>query len=168
MSAPPTTVPRSLTPYAIDSRPPRVPRGVIAPPDHPLAGEQQIPLRKLHKETFIERERGSGTRLARERFFAAHGAESFGETMEMSSNEAIKQAVQAGLGLGVLSLHTLELELILKRLVVLDVENFPIMRHWFIIHRQGKRFSTVAEAFKQFVLTESQSLLTVPSAETAA
>jgi len=141
---------------------------VIAPPDHPLAREQQIPLRKLHQETFIERERGSGTRLARERFFAAHGAESFGETMEMSSNEAIKQAVQAGLGLGVLSLHTLELELILKRLVVLDVENFPIMRHWFIIHRQGKRFSAVAEAFKQFVLTESQSLLTVPSAETAA
>jgi DNA-binding transcriptional LysR family regulator len=88
--------------------------------------------------------------------------------MEMSSNEAIKQAVQAGLGLGVLSLHTLELELMLKRLVILDVENFPIMRHWYIVHRQGKRFSAVAEAFEQFVLTESQSLLTVPSAETAA
>ena len=141
---------------------------VMAPPDHPLAGEKHIPLKKLRNETFIERERGSGTRLARERFFAAHGAESFGETMEMSSNEAIKQAVQAGLGLGVLSLHTLELELILKRLVVLDVENFPIMRHWYIVHRQGKRFSAVAEAFEQFVLTESQSLLTVPSAETAA
>jgi DNA-binding transcriptional LysR family regulator len=141
---------------------------VLAPPDHPLAGEKHVPLKKLRNETFIEREHGSGTRLARERFFAAHGAEGFRETMEMSSNEAIKQAVQAGLGLGVLSLHTLELELMLKRLVILDVENFPIMRHWYIVHRQGKRFSAVAEAFEQFVLTESQSLLTVPSAETAA
>ena len=63
-------------------------------------------------------------------------------------------AVQAGLGLGVLSLHTLAVELMLKRLVVLDVEGFPIMRHWFIVHRQGKRFSAVAEAFLQFVQTD--------------
>ena len=97
-----------------------------------------------------------------------NGVDSFGETMEMSSNEAIKQAVQAGLGLGVLSLHTLEVELMLKRLVVLDVEDFPIMRHWYIVHRQGKRFSTVSQAFKDFVLTESPALLKAPSAINAA
>jgi DNA-binding transcriptional LysR family regulator len=143
---------------------------VIAPPNHPLAGHkriQRIPLSKLREETFISRERGSGTRAARERFFAEHGEE-IRDSMEMSSNEAIKQAVQAGLGLGVLSIHTLEVELMLKRLVVLDVEGFPIMRHWNIVHRAGKRFSAVAQAFKDFVLTESQSLLTVPSADHAA
>jgi DNA-binding transcriptional LysR family regulator len=88
--------------------------------------------------------------------------------MEMNSNEAIKQAVQAGLGLGVLSIHTLEVELLLKRLVILDVEGFPIMRHWYIVHRQGKRFTTIAQAFKEFVLTEAQSLLELPTAENVA
>jgi DNA-binding transcriptional LysR family regulator len=136
---------------------------VLAPPDHPLAGRRNIPIESLRLETFIEREQGSGTRLARERFFSEHGGENFRSIMEMSSNEAIKQAVQAGLGLGVLSLHTLEVELLLKRLVVLDIKGFPIMRHWYIVHRHGKRFSTVARAFKQFVLTESKSLLRMPS-----
>ncbi len=86
----------------------------------------------------------------------------------MNSNEAIKQAVQAGLGLGVLSIHTLEAELKLKRLAILDVVGFPIMRHWYIVHRHGKRFSAIAQAFKDFVLTESQTLLNVPSTDTAA
>ncbi len=141
---------------------------VLAPPDHPLVGKKRIPLKQLRDETFIEREHGSGTRLARERFFAAHGGDTFKTTMEMGSNEAIKQAVQAGLGLGVLSLHTLEVELLLKRLVVLDVEGFPIMRHWYIVHRPGKRFSATAQAFKDFVLTETRTLLKVPSASDAA
>jgi DNA-binding transcriptional LysR family regulator len=141
---------------------------VLAAPDHPLAGQRHIPLERLAEETFIMRERGSGTRAARERFFAEHGGITFNKTMEMNSNEAIKQAVQAGLGLGVLSIHTLEVELMLKRLVVLDVEGFPIMRHWYIVHRKGKRFSAIAQAFKDFVLTESESLLNVPSADSAA
>lgn len=140
---------------------------VLAAPDHPLARQRHIPLERLAEETFIMRERGSGTRAARERFFAEHGGITFNKTMEMNSNEAIKQAVQAGLGLGVLSIHTLEVELMLKRLVVLDVEGFPIMRHWYIVHRKGKRFSAIAQAFKDFVLTESESLLDVPSADTA-
>jgi DNA-binding transcriptional LysR family regulator len=76
--------------------------------------------------------------------------------MEMSSNEAIKQAVQAGLGLGILSLQTLEMELALKRLTVLKVEGFPIMRHWYIVHRADKRLSPVAQAFKDFVLGSAQ------------
>jgi DNA-binding transcriptional LysR family regulator len=138
---------------------------VLASPDHPLVHQKNIPLQKLCKETFIEREQGSGTRAARERFFAERGDYKFRETMEMNSNEAIKQAVQAGLGLGVLSIHTLEAELQLKRLAVLDVKGFPIMRHWYIVHRKGKRFSAIAKAFKEFVLTESQTLLNVPSAD---
>jgi DNA-binding transcriptional LysR family regulator len=77
--------------------------------------------------------------------------------MEKSSNEAIKQAVQAGLGLGILSLQTLEMELALKRLAVLQVEGFPIMRHWYLVHRADKRLSPAAHAFKEFVLTDANA-----------
>ncbi|MEZ5543545.1 MAG: LysR family transcriptional regulator [Pseudomonadota bacterium] len=132
---------------------------MLAAPDHPLAGRRNIPLKRLEEETFISRERGSGTRAARERFFAEHGGITFSKTMEMNSNEAIKQAVQAGLGLGCLSIHTMEVELMLKRLVTLDVAGFPIMRHWYIVHREGKRFTAVAQAFKAFVLKEAATLL---------
>ena len=79
--------------------------------------------------------------------------------MEIGSNEAIKQSVQAGLGLGLLSRYTLDMELSLKRLVILDVEEFPIMRHWYVVHRQGKRLSMVAQAFKDFLLNESKQVL---------
>jgi Transcriptional regulator len=124
---------------------------VIAPPDHPLARKKKVSLRDLASEPFLVREAGSGTRGAMERFFADKGLE-LRTSMEMSSNEAIKQAVQAGLGLGILSLQTLEQELALKRLAVLKVEGFPIMRHWYIVHRTDKRLSPVAQAFKNFVL----------------
>jgi len=124
---------------------------VIAPPDHPLAGKKNISVESLAAESFLVREAGSGTRGAMERFFATRGLE-IRSSMEMSSNEAIKQAVQAGLGLGILSLQTLEMELALKRLAVLDVEGFPILRHWYIVHRADKRLSPVAQAFKEFVL----------------
>ena len=124
---------------------------VIAPPDHPRVGKRKISVRDLASESFLVREAGSGTRGAMERFFAARGLE-IRSSMEMSSNEAIKQAVQAGLGLGILSLQTLEMELALKRLAVLNVEGFPIMRHWYIVHRADKRLSPVAQAFKAFVL----------------
>jgi len=124
---------------------------VIAPPDHPLVGQKNISVESLAAESFLVREAGSGTRGAMERFFAARGLE-IRSSMEMSSNEAIKQAVQAGLGLGILSLQTLEMELALKRLAVLDVEGFPILRHWYIVHRADERLSPVALAFKEFVL----------------
>jgi DNA-binding transcriptional LysR family regulator len=132
------------------------PLGVIAPPDHPLAGTRHISVEKLAAESFLVREAGSGTRGAMERFFAQRGLE-IRSSMEMSSNEAIKQAVQAGLGLGILSLQTLEMELSLKRLAVLDVEGFPIMRHWYVVHRADKRLSPAAQAFKDFVLEPSQA-----------
>lgn len=132
---------------------------VIAPVNHPLAtAAKKIPLARLQSETFLVREQGSGTRIAMERFFARHGIKVH-TGMEMSSNEAIKQAVQAGLGLGILSLHTIELELETKRLKVLDVKGFPIMRHWYVVHRKDKRLSTVAQAFKTFLLNEAKQIL---------
>jgi len=88
-----------------------------------------------------------------ERFFQERGV-SLRAGMEMTSNEAIKQAVEAGLGLGVASVHTLELELEAGRLKVLDVEGFPILRHWYLVHCHGKRLSPVAEAFKRFALKQ--------------
>jgi len=131
---------------------------VIAPPDHSLATADRIPLEWLQQETFVVRERGSGTRTAMERFFAEKKVH-LSTGMEMSSNEAIKQAVQAGLGLGIVSIHTLELELETQRLVVLDVESFPILRHWYAVHRQGKRLSPVAQLFKDFVAKDARTLL---------
>jgi DNA-binding transcriptional LysR family regulator len=135
---------------------------IIAPPSHPLARERRIPLARLQSEVFLVREPGSGTRMAMERFFTERGIK-LTSGMEVSSNEAIKQSVQAGLGLGLVSIHTLEAELALQRLVVLNVESFPILRHWYIVHRQGKRFSKVAQVFKDLVLRESTGLLTTPA-----
>jgi LysR family transcriptional regulator, low CO2-responsive transcriptional regulator len=131
---------------------------VVAPPDHPLAKLKKIPLARLQEETFLVRESGSGTRIAMERFFNERGMRPK-TGMEVGSNEAIKQSVQAGLGLGLLSRATIEQELTLKRLVVLDVADLPIMRHWYVVHRKGKRLSAAAEAFKQFLLKESTGLM---------
>ena len=132
---------------------------VVAPPDHPLASQKALNLVQLEDETFVVREKGSGTRIAMQRFFTERGI-NLQTGMEMTSNEAIKQAVEAGLGLGIVSIHTLELELETKRLVVLDVKEMPILRHWYVVHRRGKRLSPVAEAFRQFVLTEAKNLHT--------
>jgi len=131
---------------------------VVAPPDHPLAGKKKIPLTRLQEETFLVREPGSGTRIAMERFFNERGMK-LRTGMEVGSNEAIKQSVQAGLGLGLLSRATIEQELTLKRLVVLDIEDFPIMRHWYVVHRRGKRLSPAAQAFKEFLLKDAMALL---------
>jgi DNA-binding transcriptional LysR family regulator len=131
---------------------------MIAPPDHPLASERDIPLQQFENEHFVVRETGSGTRSAIERFFNEHGV-TFHTGIEMSSNEAIKQAVEAGLGLGIVSIHTLELELATDTLVMLDVEDFPILRHWHLVHRTGKRLSPPAEAFRQFVHANANAFL---------
>ena len=127
---------------------------IIAPPSHPLAKRKLIKLAELAQEPFIVREGESGTRIAAERFFAEHGIQLV-TGMEMNRSEAIKQAVMAELGLGIVSLHTIDMELALKRLVVLKVEDFPIMRQWHIVHRKGKRFAAIPEAFKQFVLEQA-------------
>ncbi len=126
---------------------------VVATSDHPLAKEKMLSLDTLQKETFVVRESGSGTRIAMQRFFAENQVQ-LSTGMEMTSNEAIKQAVEAGLGLGIVSIHTLELELEVGRLVVLDVQEFPILRHWYLVQRRGKRLSPVAQAFKDFVISD--------------
>lgn len=127
---------------------------VIAAPDHPLASLKKVKFAQLAQETFLSREQGSGTRSAMERVFAQHHIQPrIG--MEVETNEAIKQAVQAGMGLGILSLHSIELELEAKRLAVLNVEHFPLMRHWFVAHRSHKRLSGAALAFKTFLLASN-------------
>jgi DNA-binding transcriptional LysR family regulator len=133
----------------------------IAAPSHPLAKKKKISLAELQGETFIVREKSSGTRIAVDRFFSEHRLE-LSAGMEMNRSEAIKQAVMAELGLGIVSLHTLDMELSLKRLVVLNVEDFPIMRQWHIVHRKGKRFAAIPDAFKNFVLDHATELIKLP------
>lgn len=127
---------------------------VIAPFSHPLAKTKRIPLARIAEEDFVAREPGSGTRSATEAYFQSHGL-ALRAAMEMNKNEAIKQAVEAGLGLGVVSRHTVALELAARRLTTLDVEGFPIRRQWHLVHRQNKHFSLAASAFARFVLTQA-------------
>ncbi len=130
---------------------------VIAAPDHPLAAKKHIKFSRLATENFLSREPGSGTRGAMERIFAEHNIQPH-ISMEMETNEAIKQAVQAGMGLGILSLHSIELELETSRLALLNVEHFPLLRQWFIVHRSNKRLSGAAVSFKDFLLKEAKSI----------
>lgn len=127
---------------------------VIAPPGHPLESCHHIPPERLAQETFVMRETGSGTRQAMERFFADRGIP-LKTSMEMTRNEALKQAVRAGMGLTVVSLHTIELELETGRLVTLDVDGFPIQRTWYVVYSCAKRLTPAAQAFRDFVLNEA-------------
>ncbi|WP_028025565.1 LysR family transcriptional regulator [Enterovibrio calviensis] len=131
---------------------------VIAPIDHPLCSEANIPLSRIAKEPMVVREQGSGTRFSIERFFHNHGL-SLIVSAEMSASESIKQAVSAGLSLGIVSSHTIELELETKRLQVLDVENMPIIRHWYLVHRKEKKLSPIAIAFKEFLFSVTPNQL---------
>ncbi len=130
---------------------------VIAASGHPMSGRRRIRLSDITDERFVVRETGSGTRAAMQRFMADHGLD-IAIGMEMTSNEALKQAVAAGLGLGVTSRHTLEPEIRAGQLVELNVAHFPIMREWFVVHRQGKRLSPIAKAFRQFVIDEASNV----------
>lgn len=134
---------------------------VIASPEHRLARERKIALERLKDEPFVVREKSSGTRISMERFFDEAGIE-LQASIEMRSNEALQQAVQAGLGLGIVSRHTLELELETHRLVILDVERFPIMRQWYLVHRTGKHLTPIARAFREFMLNEANKFWKLP------
>ena len=133
----------------------------IAAPGHPLADQHNISLSRLSQEPFIMREEESGTRIATQRFLDGHGLVA-NVVMEMNRTEAIKQAVMAELGIGIVSLHTLDMELQLQRLVVLDAVDFPIMRHWYLVHRSGKRLAGLPQAFKQFLLQQADEWLQLP------
>ncbi|MBI5006582.1 MAG: LysR family transcriptional regulator [Nitrosomonadales bacterium] len=130
---------------------------VIAAPGHPLARTKKILPKQLANETFLLRELGSGTRGVAERYFASNKLV-LPAHMEMDTNEAIKQSVQAGMGIGIISRHGIELELETRRLVVLDVDRFPIVRHWYIVQRKDKRPTTAAHEFERFLLEESQGV----------
>jgi len=136
----------------------RHPHVIIAAPGHPLAKKRRIPLARLARETFLIREPGSGTRGLLERLFAEHRLP-LNVSMEMASNETIKQAVQANMGISLLSLHTIELELKTRRLVVLDVQGLPIVRDWHVVHLAAKRLSPVAQAFRTFLLSDAGNLI---------
>nr|MDP2192563.1 LysR family transcriptional regulator [Rhodoferax sp.] len=123
---------------------------LVAPPTHPLVGQRNVAPQRLANEPFILREPGSGTRLTTERFFAAHGI-TLKNRLEVGSNEAIKQTVAGGLGLAVLSSTTVVAELALKELVLLNVQGFPLIRHWQVVYPKGKKLSAVAAAFKTWL-----------------
>ncbi len=130
---------------------------VIAPHNHPLAQEKNIPLQRLAEEAFIMREHGSGTRMVVERFFEENRV-ALNVEMEIGSNEAIKQAIVGGLGLSVLSRHSLALEGTKGPLTILDVEGFPIQRHWYIVYPASKQLSVVARTFLEYLLDEGKQI----------
>ena len=134
------------------------PHVVIAPPEHPLCRKRGVVVKELSRETFISREAGSGTRSAMERFFSQEKI-SPAIAMVMASNESIKQAVMAGMGLSFISSHTIGLELQTGRLVALDVVGLPVMRRWYVVHLAAKRLTPTAQAFKQFVFSEAPGYL---------
>jgi DNA-binding transcriptional LysR family regulator len=131
---------------------------IIASPEHPLRDKDNLKISEIQHEKFVVREKGSGTREAIEKHFSETG-HTCETTLEMNSNEAIKHAVSAGFGLGIVSLHTVELELNNNHLITLDVEGFPLQRYWHLVTRKGKAMSPVAEAFRNFVLEEADKFV---------
>ena len=152
MGRPPKELATRAEPFAAH------PHVFVAPVDHPLLAQGLQTVEALRSYSFILREEGSGTRAAMEKFFAtARFAPQI--AMEMASNETIKQAVMAGMGLSFLSLHTLGLELDNKLIAILDVEGTPIVRAWNVVHMLSKLLSPAAEAFRYFVLERGEGYL---------
>lgn len=152
MGRPPIELSTLATPFA------RHPSVMIAPPDHPLATQRQIRLAALAPENFIVREEGSGTRASMEQLFAEHRVP-FRALMEASSNETIKQAVMAGMGLSFISAHTIGLEIDAGRLAILDVIGLPIVREWYVIQLSEKRLPPIAAAFRAFMLEHGARII---------
>ena len=132
---------------------------ILAEPNHRLAGKKNIPISALSNEQFIMRESGCGTYLALDKITGDKGIY-FKSSMELGSNEAIKQAVVSGLGISMLSLYSLSHELKSGELVILDVEGFPYQDAWHIIYPKGKKLSVVAQAFYDYLLNEGRKLTT--------
>jgi DNA-binding transcriptional LysR family regulator len=134
------------------------PHFFIAAPHHPMVAQGWLSTEDLRHQDFIAREKGSGTRAAMERYFEAARIEPRYK-MAMKSNETLKQAVMAGLGLGFISLHTIGFELTHGQLVVLNVQDTPIVRAWNVVHTQSKLLSPAAEAFRYFMLERGEDYL---------
>ena len=129
---------------------------VVVRKDHPLVERTNIPLADLQPYPFIMRESGSGTRQAVEKLFKENDVD-IRVRLELGSNEAIKQAIVGDLGISVLSKHTLT-SAWHQDLTILDVEHFPIPRHWYITYLAGKQLSIIAQTFLSFLMEKSQLL----------
>ncbi|HEU4458395.1 MAG TPA: LysR substrate-binding domain-containing protein [Methylibium sp.] len=152
MGRPPREIATRAEPFAAH------PFVFVAPPKHPLAALGRAPMNALHGLPMLVREQGSGTRAAYTALIAEHRIEPR-ITMEMSSNETIKQAVMAGMGLAFLSLHTVGLEVRSGLLAVLEIDATPLMRTWFVVRLQSKLLSPAAEAFRYFILERAEDHL---------
>ncbi|CEJ42187.1 LysR family transcriptional regulator [Umezakia ovalisporum] len=129
---------------------------VFAPVNHPLAKERNIPIESLTNEPFIMREPGSGTRRAVQQLFDEHRVK-VKVKLELGSNEAIKQAIAGGLGISVLSRHTLMPDS--SEFSILDVEHFPIKRTWYMVYPSGKQLSIVAHTYYEYLLEAAKKFV---------
>jgi DNA-binding transcriptional LysR family regulator len=134
------------------------PHVLVASPGHPLAAYRRLAPEALAEELFLIREPGSGTRAAMERFFGERGVQ-LRQPVELASNEAVKQAVMAGMGLSFISEHSIGLELSVGRIAKLDVIGTPVIRHWHIVHRPEKQLLPMAQAFLEFMRAEAPRLI---------
>ncbi len=124
----------------------------------PLAARRRIPVSRLAREPFVVREKGSDTWNSMEEGFGGHLPQ-LNIAMEIKSTETIKQAVMAGMGITFLSAHTISRELQAGSLAVLNVQGFPLMLHWYVVHRRNKRLPPVAQAFRKFLLDDGAGLI---------
>ncbi len=152
MGRPPRELATRAEPFAVH------PHVIVTPPDHPLVKAGHAPAAALADYEFLIREEGSGTRAAMEKFFADHRLAPR-VAMEMTSNETIKQAVMAGMGISFLSLHTIGLELKAGLIAVPDIEDLPLAKRWYIVNTLAKTLSPAAEAFRYFMLEEAERYL---------
>jgi LysR family transcriptional regulator, low CO2-responsive transcriptional regulator len=131
---------------------------IVAAADHPLAGKKRIPISRIAREPFVVREKGSDTWNSMQEGFGEH-LDTLNIAMEIRSTETIKQAVMAGMGVTFLSAHTVSRELQAGSLTVLNVQGFPLMLNWYVVHRKNKRLPPVAQAFKAFLMAEGETLI---------
>ncbi|MEM9540929.1 MAG: LysR family transcriptional regulator [Cyanobacteria bacterium P01_E01_bin.42] len=129
---------------------------VVAKADHPLAGKHNIPIQELNGEPFISREAGSGTRRAVQDLFGKHKI-TVRVRLELGSNEAIKQAIAGGLGISVLSRHSLFPDELQRELTVLNVREFPIERYWYVAYLSNKQLSAIAQTFLEYLLSDRKN-----------
>ena len=131
---------------------------VVAAGAHALVAKKHIRVARLVREPFVVREKGSDTWNSMEQGFGDHLAE-LNIAMEIKSTETVKQAVIAGMGISFLSAHTISRELQSGSLAVLDVQGFPLMLNWYVVHRKNKRLTPVAQAFRSFLMNDSAVLI---------
>ncbi|MFM2068809.1 MAG: hypothetical protein RLZZ584_3718 [Pseudomonadota bacterium] len=152
MGRPPKELATRAEPFAAH------PHVFVAPKGHPLLQQSQLPVAALANYDLLVREPASGTRALMDKFFAEHHVEPR-IAMDMPSNETIKQALMAGMGLAFLSLHTLGLELRAGEIGLLHVDDTPVMRTWNVVHLQSRVLSPAAEAFRYFIIEEGEAHL---------